>query len=131
MQRKPNSDGLIKCLPQPGQFCYWPPKSMRVNINPLIKSCGTRTVPVAETKSIGLPADALVSWFLQCHLDSFAVTGQLLPTYRDSAVKTVPSGRENLRPSIWTLQKHMPTPTQTPTPYTTGPSDCLKTYRIC
>jgi len=33
---------------------------MRVNINPLIKSCGTRTVPVANTKSIGLQADVRV-----------------------------------------------------------------------
>jgi hypothetical protein len=30
---------------------------MRININPLIKSCGTRTDPATETKSIGLPAD--------------------------------------------------------------------------
>jgi hypothetical protein len=32
--------------------------------NPLIKSCGTLTDPAAETKSIGLPADALVPYFL-------------------------------------------------------------------
>ena len=37
---------------------------MRVNTNPLIKSCGTRTDPAAETKSIGLPSDALVPCFL-------------------------------------------------------------------
>jgi hypothetical protein len=79
------------------------------------------TNPAAETMSIGLLADALLSWFLQSHLDSFTVTGQILPIYRDSAVKTVPSGRENSLPSIWTLQKLMPTPTQTATPYTTGP----------
>jgi len=30
----------------------------------LIKSCGTRTDPAAETKSNGLPADALVPCFL-------------------------------------------------------------------
>jgi hypothetical protein len=35
------------------------------NFHPLIKLCGTLTDPVTETKSIGLPADALVSWFLQ------------------------------------------------------------------
>jgi len=37
---------------------------MRVNINPLMKSCATRTVPAAETKSIGLQADARVPCFL-------------------------------------------------------------------
>jgi hypothetical protein len=79
------------------------------------------TNPAAETKSIGLPAIALLSWFLQCRLDSFIVTGQLLPIYRDYSIKTVPSGRENSRPSIGTLQKLMPTPTQTATPHTTEP----------
>jgi hypothetical protein len=34
------------------------------NINSLIKSCGNWTVPAAKTKSIGLPADALVPSFL-------------------------------------------------------------------
>jgi hypothetical protein len=43
------------------------------------------TTPAAETKSIGLLADAPLSWFLHRHLDSFIVTGQLLPTYRDFA----------------------------------------------
>jgi len=37
---------------------------MRVNINPLIKFCCTRTDPAAETKSMGLSADALVPCFL-------------------------------------------------------------------
>jgi hypothetical protein len=31
---------------------------------PVIKSCGTQTDPAAETKSIGLPADALAPSFL-------------------------------------------------------------------
>ena len=81
----------------------------------------TMTNPATETKSIGLLADAQLSWFLQPNLDSFIVTGQLLPIYRDSAVWTVPSGREYSRPSTGTLQKRMPTLTQTATPYTTGP----------
>jgi hypothetical protein len=43
---------------------------MRLNSFQLIKSCSTRPdiyrdVPAAETKSIGLRADARVSWFLQ------------------------------------------------------------------
>jgi hypothetical protein len=37
---------------------------MKEEFNPLIKSCATRTVAVAKTKSIGLPADALVPCFL-------------------------------------------------------------------
>ena len=53
-----NSDGLINCLRQPGLLLNRHQKFMRVNINPLIISCGTRTVPAAETESIVLPADA-------------------------------------------------------------------------
>jgi hypothetical protein len=71
------------------------------------------TNPAAETKSIGLPADAQLSWFLQRHLDSFIVTGQLAAFY---FIVT-----QNSRPSTGILQKHMPTPTQTATPHTTGP----------
>jgi hypothetical protein len=37
---------------------------MREKSTQLIKSSGTLTVPAAETKSIGLPADALVTCFL-------------------------------------------------------------------
>jgi hypothetical protein len=59
-----NSVGLINWLRQPGLLRYQPQKSLRLNINPLIKPCCTRTVPAAETKSIGLPADALVPCFL-------------------------------------------------------------------
>jgi hypothetical protein len=36
----------------------WERRSMRENINTLIKSCCTQTEPAAETKSMGLPADA-------------------------------------------------------------------------
>ena len=79
------------------------------------------TNPATETKSIGLLADALLSWFLHRHLDSFTVTGQILPIYRDSAIWTASSGHENSRPSTGTLQKLMPTPTQTATSHTTGP----------
>jgi len=79
------------------------------------------TNPATETKSIGLLAIAQLSWFLHRHLDSFIVTGQLAAVYRDSVIWTTLSGRENSRPSIGTMQKHMPTPTQTATPHTTGP----------
>ena len=46
------------------------------------------TNPAAVTKSIGLLAFALLSWFLHCHLDSFIMTGQILPIYRDLAIWT-------------------------------------------
>jgi hypothetical protein len=59
-----NSDGLINWLRQPGQPHYQLPKSMVLNLFPLIETCGTRTDPATETKSIGLPADALVPCFL-------------------------------------------------------------------
>jgi hypothetical protein len=55
-------------LPSPARtVSHSSPESMRVNINPLIKFCCTRPDsyrddPAAETKSIGLPADASASW---------------------------------------------------------------------
>jgi hypothetical protein len=62
------------CLQQPGQPHYQPPKSMVLNLSQLIKSCGTRTDPAAETKSIRLLADAPLLWFLHRHLDNFIMT---------------------------------------------------------
>jgi len=41
------------------------------------------TNPAAETKSIGLLAFALLSWFLHRHLDNSIITWQTLPIYRD------------------------------------------------
>jgi ABC-type xylose transport system permease subunit len=79
------------------------------------------TNPAAETKVIGLLALAQLSWFLHRRLDSFIVTGQLLLVYRDIATLTVSPGRETSRPFTGTLQKLMPTLTQTATPHTTGP----------
>jgi hypothetical protein len=55
---------ILGCLLQPGLFYFRIQKSMREKSNPLIKPCATWTVPAAETKSIGLPADALVPCFL-------------------------------------------------------------------
>jgi len=59
-----NSDGLINWLRQPGQLRNQLPKSMVSNLSQLIKYCVTQTDPAAKTKSIGLPADALVPYFL-------------------------------------------------------------------
>jgi len=63
-----NTDGMGNCLQQPGQPHYQPPKSMVLNLSQLIKSCGTRTYPAAETESIGLPADAQLAAFFAHHL---------------------------------------------------------------
>jgi hypothetical protein len=59
---------------QPGLFYLRIQKSMRGKFDPLIKSFGTLTVPVAETKSIGLQADARVVMVFARHLDSFIIT---------------------------------------------------------
>ena len=52
--------GGIGCLLQPGLFYLRIQKSMRDEFNLIIKFCATRTVPAAETKSIGLQANARV-----------------------------------------------------------------------
>jgi hypothetical protein len=73
-KRNTNSVGLINCLLQPGLFCLRIQKSMREEFNLLIKSCGTRTDPAAETASIGLQANARVVMVFAHHLDNFIVT---------------------------------------------------------
>jgi hypothetical protein len=55
---------------------------MREEFNTLIKFCGTRTVPAAETKSIGLQADALVPRFCS-HQDYFILTRNFSAVYLD------------------------------------------------
>jgi hypothetical protein len=62
--RPHNTDGLVKCLLQPGQLRNQLNKSMREYLSQLIIFCGTGTNPASETKSIGLQADALVPCFL-------------------------------------------------------------------
>jgi hypothetical protein len=85
---------------------------MLVKSNQLIKSCGTWTDPAAETKSIGLPADASAGWRIMVfaspsgrfyldvttrvrlpglrHLDNFDWTRKLASVNRDFA-KITPS----------------------------------------
>ena len=63
------------CLRQPGQLHCQPQKSMVLNLSQLIKSFCTRPDsyrddPAAKTKSIGLPADALLAAFFARHLYS-------------------------------------------------------------
>jgi len=67
---------------------------MRFNSFQLIKFCCTWTVPAAETKSMGLQADARVVMVFARHLDNFIVTWQILPTYRDHAIWTILSWQQ-------------------------------------
>jgi hypothetical protein len=62
---------------------------MRVNINPLIKFCVTQTIPAAETKSIGLQADARVVMVFAVPPRLFYRDTEILPTYRDHAIWTI------------------------------------------
>jgi hypothetical protein len=71
---------------------------MRENLSQPIKICGTRTNPAAETKSIGLPADAQVPCFLlvprlfrrdtqlRCRLSGPAAVSQL---HRDPKLSAI------------------------------------------
>jgi hypothetical protein len=59
---------------QPRLFYLRIQKSMRQEFNTLIKFCTPRTLPTAETKSIGLQADARVVMVFARHLDNFIVT---------------------------------------------------------
>jgi len=84
---------------------------MREEFNLLIKSCATRTVPAAETKSIGLQADARVVMVFA------SPSGQFYHNMTNPAHLSGPRHLDNLivtrnfRPSTGTLQKRMPTRT--------------------
>ena len=89
--------------------------------NLLIKSCATRTDPAAETKSIGLQADALVvmvfaSPLRQFYRDMINPAHLSGPRHLDNFIMT-----PNARSLIGTLQKRMPTLTRTATNQTAGP----------
>jgi len=88
---------------------------MREEFNLLIKSCATRTVPAAKTKSIGLQADARVVMVFASPLRQF---------YRDMTNPAHLSGPRHLDnfivtnkscPLTGTMQKRMPTLTLTAT----------------
>jgi hypothetical protein len=88
--------GGIGCLLQPRLLLDNPLKSMRANSFQLIKFCGTRTVPVAKTKSIGLPADPAFgegrragALFFARHLDYFIVNQNSHPSPGLGTVKTI------------------------------------------
>jgi hypothetical protein len=92
------------------------PMSITIIYTHLLSFC-TVSNPAAVTKSMGLPSDAPLSWFLHRHLPVFipGVFLGRLPGHRhlDHFIVTA-----NSSPLIGTLQKRMPTLTQTATPYT-------------
>jgi hypothetical protein len=95
------------------------PKSITTNYTRLLSFC-TVSNPAAVTKSMGLPSDALLSWFLHRHLPIF-IPGVFLGRlsghrHLDHFIVTA-----NFSPLIGTLQKHMPTLTRTAPNPTTGP----------
>jgi hypothetical protein len=115
-----NTDGMGNCLQQPGLLRNQPHKSMHSKFYPLIKfvyrdySCyrdnvnraaGRRAVVMVFASPSGqFYHDVTTSFHLPglSHLDNFIVTRKSCPL-------------------TGTLQKRMPTPTQTATPHTTGP----------
>jgi hypothetical protein len=50
------------------------PKVYAINFNPAYQTFGTMTNPATETTSIGLLANAPLSWFLHRNLDNFIMT---------------------------------------------------------
>jgi hypothetical protein len=110
-----NSVGLINCLLQPGLLLDQPLKAMRAKSFQLIKFCYTRTDPAAETKSIGLQADARVVMVFaspsgQFYHDVTNPTHLSGPRHLDSFIVT-----RKTCTSTGTLQKRMPTLTWTAT----------------
>jgi hypothetical protein len=88
---------------------------MRLNSFQLIKFCCARTVPAAETKSIGLQADARVVMVFaspsgQFYYDMTNPAHLSGPRHLDRFIVT-----RNFRLSTGTLQKRMPTLTRTQT----------------
>jgi hypothetical protein len=79
---------------------------MREEFIPLIKSCGTRTVPAAETKSIGLQADAQVVMVFARHPDNFIMNPQLPSTYRDLVPSRQITVTQYLSPLTGTCKNH-------------------------
>jgi hypothetical protein len=84
----PPTRTVLNWLRQPGLLLKRLSKSMRENFNPLIKSCYTRTVPATETKSIGPPANAQLSWFLHTTLTILSWRDKSCPL-----IGTTPTGQ--------------------------------------
>src|SRR5674476_412564 len=94
------------------KFQYHDKSCYRDKVN---RAAGRRAVVMVFASPSGqFYLDVTTSYHLPglSHLDNFIVTRKSCPL-------------------TGTLQKRMPTLTQTATPHTTGPSDCLKTYPFC
>jgi hypothetical protein len=63
------------------------PMSITINYTHLLNFC-TVSNPAAKTRSMGLPSDALLSWFLHRHLPTSA-PGAIRAVYRDSVIWTI------------------------------------------
>jgi hypothetical protein len=87
---------------------------MRENINTLIKSCDTWTDPAAETKSIGLPADAQLAAFFAVPLIKYTLIRTFLSVNRDPYVRMFYLD-EKPHFHLPGLAKNSPTLTQTAT----------------
>ena len=120
MLQTPNTDGMGNCLRQPGQllnrqgelceqlhhhlsnFVYRDNSCCQDKVN---RAAGLRSAVMVFASPLrqfyrDVTTRGLLPGF--SHLDNFIVTRKSCPL-------------------IGTVQKHMPTPTQTATPYTTGP----------
>jgi hypothetical protein len=81
---------------------------MREYSSQLINFCGTGTDPAAETKSIGLQADASASWrtmFFARNRDYFIVKPNCSSIYRDIVPFNSFTVTPNTRPSTRTSKK--------------------------
>ena len=74
LQRKPNSDGLIKCLRQPGLLQSQPLKSMLENLCGLLNSLHLDSFVSRDKVYVGLPATALAPCFLLVPISPWHVT---------------------------------------------------------
>jgi hypothetical protein len=61
---------------------------MREKFDQLIKSCGTLTVPAAETRSIGWPADAHAPMVFAIQLRQL-ILDKTTPAHLDGKAKTI------------------------------------------
>jgi hypothetical protein len=116
----PNSDGLLNCLRQPGQFLDQPKKSMRESLKAFYQTSATRTVPSTGTESVGLPADAQGVMVFATPSRLFHRAPGLTILTRTWSRGTISSCTQTLQPSARTCKNHA-TATQTATHQTAGP----------
>ncbi len=115
-----NTDGIGNCLQQPGQLLNQLRKFMRETFLPLIKisvpdysCCRDKVNRAAGRRTVVM---VFASPLRQCYHDGTNPAHLSRLTHLDNFIVTRKSC-----PLTVTLQKRMPTPTQTATPHTTGP----------